>query len=153
MMRIDALLFIVGMVLSLGSIATFIVMNIAVDSSSGASLIRHQRFFVHASSRALTVPGVCLLLAAAILPSGFSGRHLLHNGPGLAQLVLASLIFINTIVFIRPLVAEVSQLAEQSSAQPHFMESYIRRKKLEDRLGAANLLMLVTKLLLAVFRP
>ncbi len=41
MSKIDSLLFIVGMVLALGSIATFIVMNVAVGSSSDATLIQH----------------------------------------------------------------------------------------------------------------
>lgn len=73
MSKIDSLLFIVGMVLALGSIATFIVMNVAVGSSSNATLIQHQRLFVTANARALTVPGVCLLFAATILSTNFWG--------------------------------------------------------------------------------
>ena len=153
MTRINSLIFIVGLVLSLGSIATFIVMNMAVGSSSEPTLIHHQRFFAAASSRALTVPGVCLLFAAAILSSGFPGRTLFQDVWCLTQLVLTALIVINTIFFIRPMVTELSLLAEQSAAQGQMLESYARRKKLEDRFGAANLLMIVTTLLLAVFRP
>ena len=153
MKEIDALLFMVGIVLSLGSIATFIVRNLTVGSSRDAMLIHHQRLFAAASSRALTVPGVCMLLAADILSSGFSGRQSLHDGWGLTQLVLATLIFINTIFFIRPLIAKISLLTEQSAAQGRMLESYARHKKLEDRFGAANLLMIVILLLLAVFRP
>ena len=152
MIEIEAFLFMVGMVLAFGSIAMFIVMNVAVGPSSCTTLIHHQRLFVDAGSRALTIPGVCMLLTAAILSSGFSGRHWFANGWSLAQLGLAVLIFLNTIVFIRPLVVEVSKLAEQSAARGKLLESYARRKKLEDRFGAANLLMLVTTLLLAVFR-
>ncbi len=153
MSKIDSLLFIVGMVLALGSIATFIVMNVAVGSSSDATLIQHQRLFVTANARALTVPGVCLLFAATILSTSFWGHQPLADGWGLAQLVLACLIFINTMVFVRPLVTEVSQLADQGAAQGKLLESYLRRKKLEDRLGAVNFVMIMTTLLLAAFRP
>ncbi len=153
MTEIDAFLFLLGMALSLGSIATFIVMNRAVGSNSNIVLIHHQRIFAAASSRALTIPGVCMLLAAAILSPGFSGRHPFADAWSLVRLTVAGLIFINTVVFIRPLVAEVSKLAEQSTAEGRLVEGYKRRKTLEDRFGAANLLMIVTMLLLAVFRP
>jgi len=153
MSKVDSLLFMVGMVLSLGSIATFIVMNAAVGSSSDATLIKNQRLFVSGIARALTIPGVCVLLAATVLSMNVWGHQSFADGSGLAQLVLAALIFINTMVFVRPLVAEVSQLADQGAVQGRPLESYARRKALEDRLGAANFLMIMATLLLAAFRP
>ena len=153
MNEIGSLLLMVGLILTLGSIATFIVMNRVVGSSVDAMLIHHQRLFASASSRALTVPGVCLLLAASLLSTELWAHHWLANGWGVARLVLAALIFINTMVFVRPLVAEVSQLAAQGAAQGSVLDTYVGRKKLEDRYGAINFLMIVATLLLAAFRP
>lgn len=153
MKEANSLLFMVGMIFSLGSIATFIVMNLTVGSSSDALLIHHQRLFASAISRALTIPGVCMLFAAAILSTGSPEHQPFADGWGLAQLVLAALIFIVTIVFVRPLVTQVTQLARQGAAQGQSLESYIRRKRLEDRFGAVNFSLIVTALLLAVFRP
>ena len=153
MSKIDSLVFMVGMVLSLGSVATFIVMNAAVGSGSDATLVKHQRLFVSAIARALTIPGVCVLLAATVLSTSFWGHRPFDDGWGLVQLVLAALTFINTMVFVRPLVAEVSDLADQGAAQGRLLQSYATRKTLEDRFGAVNFLMIVATLLLAAFRP
>lgn len=153
MKELNSLLFLVGMALSLGSIATFISMNVVVGSSLDLTLVHHQRLFIAAISRALTVPGVCMLFASAILSTGFSEHQPFADGWNFAQLVLAALILINTIVFIRPLVAQVTQLARRSAAQGQSLESYVKRKKLEDRFGAVNFLLIVTTLLLVAFKP
>lgn len=153
MKELNSLLFMVGMALSIGSIATFIVMNVVVGSSLDLTLIHHQRLFVAAISRALTIPGVCMLFASAILSTGFSEHQPFADEWSLAQLILAALILINTIVFVRPLVAQVTQLARQSAEQELSLESYVKRKKSEDRFGSVNFLLIVTTLLLVAFKP
>ena len=48
-----------GLALSIGSVLTFVAMNMVVGSSTDARLIYNQRLFVSAISRSLTIPGVC----------------------------------------------------------------------------------------------
>jgi len=136
-----------GLALSMGSVLTFVVMNSIVGSSSDAQLIDHQRRFVAGISRTLTIPGVWMLIGADVLAAlsgkdGLSARRWLIAKVGLDALILA-----NIVVFIAPLEKRVTEIAEVSAASGQLPESYGPLKTLEDRYGAANLLMLVAAFL------
>ena len=147
MSYIATLFQLVGLVLALGSIATFIVLNAAVGSSADVALIHHQRVFVSAISRMLTVPGTAVLACAGVLRVAAESRPLANPWP-VALLVLEVLVVMNTLFFIAPLVRDVTALARSGAEQGRMLPAYPSRKAREDRHGAANFLMLVAVLLL-----
>ncbi|MDC8756437.1 DUF2269 family protein [Janthinobacterium fluminis] len=128
-------------------------MNAVVGASGDAALIHHQRLFVSAITAALTVPGMCLLLAATCLLALTSRQRLLEQRWLIAKLVLLVLIVLNGSFVLAPLVGQVTELAVQSAAQGQLLPAYPPLKSREDMFGIANFLMLAAALLLAVYKP
>jgi len=147
------LLHAIGLVLVLGSILTFVVMNMVVGSSTDAMLIYHQRLFVSAISRMLTIPGVWILVGAGSLRTVLGKYRLSDNRWLVAKLVLCTMILINTMFVVYPLVNHVTAIAKLSAVQGQLLDAYAPLKRLEDRYGMANFLMLVTAFLVAVYKP
>lgn len=137
-----SLLHTVGLTMALGSILTFVVMNIVLGSSTDAALVYHQRLFISAISRALTIPGVCVLVGGGVLAVTAGGQRWLDNRWLLGLVVLEGAVFVNTLFFIAPLVNEVTALAKLGAEHGQMLGGYGARKTLEDRHGAANFIML-----------
>lgn len=147
------MLHLLGLVMLLGSILAFIVMNAVVGTSTDAMLIYHQRLFASAIAWTLTIPGMWILSVAGILTALAGKYRLLDNRWLIAKLVLAALILANATVFIAPLVGQVTAIAESSAAKGQLLPAFGPLKKLKDLHGIANFLMLAIAVLLAVFRP
>ena len=138
------------MTMAAGSILTFIVMNAVVGSSPSAKLILPQRLFVSAISKYLTMPGALMLLAAACLKAVVERGHVPADEWLLAELAVSILIVANTLLLITPLARKVTAIAEIGAAEGEPPPSYKPLKRLEDRCGAGNLLLLVAAFLIGV---
>ncbi len=151
MKSIARLLHELGLALPIGSVLTFVVMNMVVGSSTDARLIYNQRLFVSAISRTLTIPGVWILFASDGLTVVARRRRLLADKWLFAKLCLSASIVVNTTLFIAPLASRVTAIAELTGAQRQLPESYAPLKNLEDRYGMLNFLLLAAALLAGVY--
>ena len=147
------LLHVIGLIMFFGGILPSIVMNSVVGTSTEALLIYHQRLFVSAITRALTIPGMWILIVAGNLTAIAGKYRLVEHRWLIAKLALATLILINGTCILAPLVRQVTSVAEQSAWQGQLLPSYMPLKAKEDMYGIANFIMLVIAFLLAVYKP
>ncbi len=153
MRNLSKVLHLIGLVMFMGSILSFIAMNSFVGASTDAVLISHQRQFVSTITWALTIPGMWILVIAGCL-TALSGKYVLTEHRWLAgKLVLAVLILINATFFISTLVGQVTGIAEQSAIQGQLLSTYMPLKAKEDMYGIANFLMILVSILLAIYKP
>lgn len=143
----------IGLVMFLGGILPSIVMNVVVGASTDVVLIYHQRMFVSAITRALTIPGMWILIVTGSLTALAGKYRLVEHRWLIAKLLLAALILINGTFVLAPLVGQVTQIAEQSASQGHLLSTYIPLKAKEDMYGIANFLMLLMAFFLAIYKP
>jgi len=147
------LLHLIGLVMFMGSILSFIAMNKFVGASTDAMLISHQRQFVSAITWALTIPGMWILIIAGSLTALTGKYRLIEHRWLITKLALAALILINGTFFIAPLVSQVTSIAEQSAIQGQLLPTYMPLKTKEDMYGIANFLMILIVIFLAIFKP
>ena len=146
-------LHLIGLVMFMGSILSFIAMNAFVGASTDAVLISQQRQFVSTITWALTIPGMWILVITGCL-TALSGKYSLTEHRWLiGKLALAVLILINATFFISPLVGLVTAIAGQSAIQGQLLPTYMQLKVKEDMYGIANFLMIVAAILLAIYKP
>lgn len=147
------LLHLIGLVMFLGSILSFIAINKFVGANPDATLIFHQRQFVSAITWTLTIPGMWILVIAGGLTALTGKYRLIEHRWLIAKLVLAALILVNGTFFIPPLVAQVTSIATQGAIQGQLLPTYIPLKVKEDMYGIANFIMILIAIILAIFRP
>ncbi len=146
-------LHLIGLVMFLGSILSFIAMNAFVGASINAELISHQRQFVSAITWTLTIPGMWILVITGCLTALVGKYRLGENRWLIVKLVLAALILINGTFFISPLVNQVTGIAGQGAIQGQLLPTYMPLKAKEDMFGIANFLMILIAFVFAIFRP
>lgn len=147
--RIFYLIFSVGFILFLGSLFSFIVLNIISEEPTVVSTY-WQRLFVEKMTKTITIPGLALIVIGVFLflkkEHPFSKRWMI-----IVQVLLALLI-INTSVFVVPIVNTVNDLALEQLNSNVFLEEYTKLKMKEDMFGAVNILMTTGLLLIIIFR-
>ncbi len=144
------LLSILGFILCLGSIFSFVVMNIALGESPSVDSIYWQRLFVSKITFVLIIPGICLFLVAAIFLSWRYYGFFSNVWVLLVQLLVV-LVVVNSI--------NIVLLAEKATAiaihQKEIMQSipeYIKIKSREDIFGGINMLILLATLMVSFYK-
>lgn len=143
------LIHLLGLVLALGSIFTFIVVS---SLTRGASLenLTFGRQIISAGTVALTLPGMGLLAVTGGLLAyrqyGFGLRF------SQLKLLLMVLVILNAFCFILPAEEAATELARQSLAQgllsPEYEAAYIR----ESIFGAANVAFIIAAAVVGVWK-
>lgn len=149
-----ALLFLhlLGFAVFLGSIPGHIVLGQlagSADSLSGLAILQQAK---HASILALTLPGLMLTTASGLgLLS--TKLELLRTGWMRLKLGLALLVVLNGVAMLSPLGAEIAALAADAAASGAAPPALSGLEARESLLGAANVLMVLAIVALAVGRP
>jgi hypothetical protein len=139
MRKVLQFIHLIGLVLFLGSILTFVVASSVPAAGDVASLVVARRV-ISAGTNALTLPGLGLLIASGI---GLTwGRLRLRDHRWLQVMVIATgLIALNGLLFVLPAVRSASALIEESRALGTLTEAYTRAYVLESSAGGVNVLL------------
>jgi hypothetical protein len=133
------LLHLIGLVLFLGSILTFIVASSVPATGDVTSLVVARRV-ISAGTNVLTLPGLGLLIATGI---GLMWRRLrLRDHRWLQVMALAAgLIALNGFLFVLPAVRRATALAEESLALGTVSAAYTRAYVAESSAGSVNVIL------------
>jgi heme/copper-type cytochrome/quinol oxidase subunit 3 len=130
------LVHLIGLVLFLGSIATFIVASRVPSGGDVGSLVTARRV-ISAGTNALTLPGLGLLIVSGV--SLAWGRLRLRDHRWLQVMALAAgAIALNGILFVMPSVRSATALAEESCSRGTVLAAYTRAYRLESAAGGVN---------------
>ncbi len=138
----------IGFALCLGSIASFIAMNVINGEMPGIQFSYWQRTFVNPIMNFVTIPGMWLFLFSNILLF-FTGKDK-NSRTGLILLILSVLIFINGQFVIVPIAGIVNDLAIQQNSSSIILQEYASKKSAEDFAGGINMLLFLSHLVLYI---
>ena len=145
-------LHLLGLAVFLGSIPGHILLGQmaagAGDLDKAALLLAAK----HTSTLALTLPGLALSVVTGALPLA-RRRELLRSGWMRAKLGLVTLLVANGVLLLSPVGAEMAHLGEAAAASGALPPQLASLAAREGMLGAANLLMILAIVSLAVARP
>ena len=139
---------ILGFSLCLGSIASFIAMNIIAGDNPTIEFLYWQRHFVNPIMIYVTMPSIWLFLIGNI--GLFLPLKKCRKRKDIVLLVLSVLILINGQFIIIPLAKSVSSSAIQQFQTSQFIPEFAKQKSIEDTCGGLNLLFLISYLVVHI---
>jgi hypothetical protein len=145
------LMAIIGFVLCLGSIFSFIVMNIVLGSSPTIESVYWQRLFVSEITDVLLLPGIIIFALSAILLS-WKQYGFFTNRKVIVGQIFVVLIILNT-VNITVIEKNATAIAIHQFQAMKEIPAYLVLKNREDMFGALNMLMLLACLIIGIFQP
>ncbi len=148
-LKIAKIIIAIGYSLCLGSIASFIAMNIIAGKSPTIEFLYWQRTFVNPIMNFVTVPAMWLLLLGNI--ALFLTSKYKRKAANVMLLILSLLIVVNGQAVITPLARKVSNLATQQFQASTFLQDFATNKTIEDTCGGINLLLLLAYLTIYIF--
>ncbi|SEF85272.1 hypothetical protein [Sphingobacterium lactis] len=143
-LKIAKTLIIVGYSLCLGSIASFIAMNVIAGDNPTMEFLYWQRHFVNPIMNYVTMPSIWLFLFGNI--GLFLALKKGKKRKNIVLLVISLLIVINGQFIIIPLAKSVSNSARQQYQTSQIIPSFAKQKSIEDTCGGLNLLFLISYL-------
>lgn len=132
---------IIGYSLCIGSIASFIAMNVVAGENPTIEFLFWQRHFVNPIMNYVTMPSIWLFLFGNI--GLFLALEKGRNRMNIVLLVLSVLIAINGQFIIIPLAKSVSSFAVQQLQTSQFITEFAKQKSIEDTFGGINLFFLI----------
>ncbi len=147
--RVFRLISIIGFILCLGSIFTFIVMNVVLGNAPSIDSIYLQRLFVSGITSILIIPGVSFIFIGAIFLSWMQYGFFRNTWVTIAQILIV-LIVLNAIN-ITLLAGKVTDMAIQQKQISAVIPEYMELKNWEDVFGALNIVMLLASLIIPFF--
>lgn len=147
--RLLYLILSIGFILFLGSLFSFIVLNIIGEEPTVTSAY-WKRLFVAKMTNTITIPGL-ILIVIGVLWVMIKDHPFLKRWAIAAQVLLA-LLTINTAFVVIPTVYAVNDLSLQQLCGNTFLDNYVILKTKEDMLGAFNMLMAIGLFLIVIFQ-
>ena len=152
MYRYLKLVHLLGFALFLGSILSHIVTSRVHAGTADVSLLLFARDTVCIATRALTVPGLVLLIGSGIGMVWTSRGQLLRQRWVQLHVVLAAAIaMVSAVVVVA--VARLAVAAEALAAGRGGLEAFVAPAAIERYAGAANILMILLAAGVALVRP
>ncbi len=141
--QISVAMTVVGFSLCLGSIASFIALNIIAGKAPTIEFWYWQRLFINSIMYFVTIPGTWLFLLGNI------GIYLKLKGKrkpvNIILLMLSFLLLLNG-YWIQSVAKTVSNLAVEQLKTNEFIQAFSSNKSIEDICGGINLLFLLVYL-------
>lgn len=131
----------IGYSLCLGSIASFIAMNLIAGKTPTIEFFYWQRTFVNPIMNFVTMPGIWLFLLGNI--GLFLTLEKKRKTADIILLILSFLVVANGQAIIIPIAETVSNLAVQQVQTSTFIQDFTTNKTIEDTCGGINLLFLL----------
>jgi hypothetical protein len=129
----------IGLVLFLGSILTFVVASSVPAAADVASLVVARRV-ISTGTNVLTLPGLGLLIVTGV---GLAWGQLRPRDHRWLQVMVfaAGLIALNGLLFVLPAVRSASALIEEARSLGTVTEAYTRAYVRESSAGSVNVLL------------
>jgi nitrogen fixation/metabolism regulation signal transduction histidine kinase len=140
-----------GFILCLGSIFSFIIMNIVFGNSTSIDSIYWQRLFVSKITFVLIIPGIILIIMGAFILSWKLYGFFSNKWITIVQ-SLVILIIINS-TNITLLADKVTAIAIHQQQIMTTLPEYVILKNKEDMFGALNMIMLLACLIIGNYLP
>lgn len=150
MIRGARLAHVLGLVMMLGSILTFLVVSTVIQGGSVESVALGRRI-ISAGTNVSTLPGMGVLAASGI----WMGLRL-HGARSRffqLELLLLVLIALNGAVFVAPSVSEATELAVRSLAHGTLLPEYAAAYARESTFGAVNVALMLAAAVVRVWKP
>ncbi len=149
MLRALRLAHIIGLVFTLGSISTFLIVSSVIDGA-GVEGVALGRRIISAGTNALTIPGMCLLAMSGI------GMGLLRYGVKhrffQLKLLLLALVAVNGALFVAPSVRAATEIAVRSLGEGKLLAEYAPAYARESIFGAANIVFMLAAAIVGVWK-
>jgi len=149
MLRGLRLLHLGGLIISLGSIFTFIVISALIEDASIEN-IAFGRKIISTGTNVLAVPGMCVLAMTGVW-MGYK-RYGLKQRFFQLKLLLITMIIINGYFFVVPLVNSATEIAARSLAQGQLLPEYKVLYMQESTFGTVNLLLILAASVIGVWK-
>lgn len=149
--KTSQLIAIIGLILCLGSIFSFIVMNVVLGSSPTIESVYWQRLFVSKITEVLVLPGITTFIVGAVLLS-WKQFGFLTNWKVIVGQIFLVLIILNT-VNITVIETDATAIAIRQFQAMKEIPGYLVLKNKEDMFGALNMIMLLACLIIGTFQP
>jgi hypothetical protein len=141
---------IVGFILCLGSIFSFIAMNLVMGNSPSVDSIYLQRLFVSKITFVLIIPGIVLIVLGAVFLSWKQYGFFSNKWITIAQSLLILIIINSTNITL--FADKVTAIAIKQKLTMTSIPEFILLKSKEDMFGALNLIMLLACLIIAIYQ-
>ncbi len=130
--------------LCLGSIASFIAMDISAGKKPTVEFWFWQRIFVNQIMNNVTTPGVWLFMLGNIGLFFTLGKE--RKKANMLLLILSILVVVNVQINLNPIAKTINQLSVQQFQTTTFIKDFTTKKNTEDTFGGINLLLLLVYL-------
>lgn len=138
----------IGFALSLGSIASFIAMNIiAAKPLSPNDFVVWQRHFITPIMNYASIPGIVLFLCG----NGLFLFQKTIRKTDVTLFLLSVIVFVNGMFFIVPTAHKANVFANNQIYLAQHWDTFLEQKTIEDSLGGANLLLLLSYLFVFIY--
>ena len=148
MKRVARLAHIVGLVLLLGSILTFLVAS-SVGEKGGVVELAVARRIISTGTQLLTLPGLVLLVVSGAALVGL-GTGAWKEWPVRAMALSVAGIIANGVLVVLPFVRSATALAEASLAAGHLVPGYQHAYRMETLAGDINIALVLVALITGV---
>jgi hypothetical protein len=139
----------IGTIMYVGGILSHIIISAVLGHESAMSAY-HVGMYKEMSAYILILPG----LGMKIFADGFSYFHYSVKPNWLkAKLVLLVFLSINALVFLVPMMPELTELAHASIPFGQVSEEYLAKASIEELVGMSNAIPLLLETLLGSFKP
>ena len=140
---------ILGIVIFLGSIFTFITISALIESASLEN-IAFGRKIISNGTNILTLPGIWILAITGTL-MGYKRYGLRHRFFQI-KLTLITLILINAYFFIVPAVSSATEIAIRSISAGQLLPEYNDAYMKESLFGAANVILAILSAIVGTWK-
>ena len=142
LLNVSGILTVTGFSLSLGSIVSFIAMNIIAGETPTTEFWYWQRKFVSAITNYVTLPGIWLFFLGNTSWFLVLGKE--RKKINYILVILPVLTILNAYMIIVPVAKKVNKAAVQQIQLPGFIKDFTFNKSIEDISGGINMLFLLS---------
>lgn len=139
----------IGLILFLGSILTFIIVSLLIEGGD-VETIAFGRQIISTGTHVLTLPGLWILAVTGI---GMGYKQYGGNQQYFRiKAAIAFLVILNTYLFVAPAVTSATELAARSLAQGRLLQEYMNAYMQESVYGGINVLLAVAAMAVGVWK-
>lgn len=151
MAKILRIMHLLALVMFLGSIIGYIVVNGMAEKSTNLEVVSFAKNFVYLGTRIITVHGMWILILTGILLSYSSGYKIGANGWLKAKLLISLFIIINATFLIVPATKELAHIASDSVVKGALNPNMPKFQMREDIFGTINVIGILVNLILIIY--
>jgi len=140
-----------GLVMFLGSIISYIIINEMAGKSNNLEIISFVKSYVYFGSKTITVPGMWLLVMSGIIMSYRGGYSIKDTNWLKTKFIVAILIILNATFLIMPATRELAHRANDSLIKGVLNSDMDKFQMREDMFGTINVIGIFANIILVIY--